>query len=123
MIGFREFARAELVPRFIAVSALTLAELVVGPVAVSGRADQTCRAERLRRVEASFEILGFDIASAHSYARVYSAVLSIGRKARGSTAVDLMIAATALAYELPLYTLNAADLRGLGDLIEIVDPS
>ncbi len=34
-----------------------------------------------------------------------------------------MIAATALAYDLPLYTLNAKDLRGLEDLIEIVDVS
>jgi hypothetical protein len=32
-----------------------------------------------------------------------------------------MIAATALAHDLPLYTKNAKDLRGLEDLIEIVD--
>jgi hypothetical protein len=44
-----------------------------------------------------------------------------GRKARGARAIDLLIAATALAHELPLYTLNAADLRGLDRLIEIVD--
>ena len=44
-----------------------------------------------------------------------------GRKPRGSRAIDLMIAATALAHDLPLYTLNAKDLRGLEALIEIVD--
>jgi hypothetical protein len=32
-----------------------------------------------------------------------------------------MIAATAVAYVLPLYTLNALELRGLEDLVEIVD--
>lgn len=32
-----------------------------------------------------------------------------------------MIAATALTYELPIYTLNASDLRGLEELVEIVD--
>jgi predicted nucleic acid-binding protein len=32
-----------------------------------------------------------------------------------------MIAATALAYELPLYTRNAKDLHGLDGLIEIID--
>ena len=46
-----------------------------------------------------------------------------GRKARGARAVDLMIAATALAHDLPLYTRNAKDLHGLEDLIEIVDVS
>ena len=46
-----------------------------------------------------------------------------GRKPRGARAVDLMIAATALAHDLPLYTLNSKDLRGLESLIEIVDVS
>ena len=46
-----------------------------------------------------------------------------GRKPRGGRAVDLMIAATALAHDLPLYTRNAKDLRGLEGLIEIVDVS
>lgn len=49
------------------------------------------------------------------------AVERIGRKARGSRSVDLMIAATALGHRLPLCTLNPKDLRGLEDLIEIVD--
>lgn len=47
----------------------------------------------------------------------------MGRKPRGARAVDLMIAATALAHGLPLYTRNAKDLQGLDDLIEIVDVS
>jgi predicted nucleic acid-binding protein len=34
-----------------------------------------------------------------------------------------MIAATALAHDLPLYTPNPKDLRGLEDLIEVVDVS
>ena len=46
---------------------------------------------------------------------------SAGRKPRGSRAVDLMIAATALAHGLPLFTLNPEDLRGLENLIEIID--
>jgi predicted nucleic acid-binding protein len=44
-----------------------------------------------------------------------------GRKPRGSRAVDLMIAATALAHDLPLFTLNPKDLHGLESLIEIID--
>ena len=40
---------------------------------------------------------------------------------RGARAVDLTIAATARAYQLPLYTRNPSDLPGLEDLVEIVD--
>jgi hypothetical protein len=75
----------------------------------------------LTLVEASFEMLPFDGLCAHAFGVVYAGVLAVGRKPRGSRQVDLMIAATALAHELPLYTLNAADLRGLDGLIEIVD--
>ena len=76
---------------------------------------------RLQRYEAEVESLPFDPNCARAYGRVYAAVQNLGRKARGSRIVDLMIAATALAHGLPLYTLNPKDLRGLEDLIEIVD--
>lgn len=66
-------------------------------------------------------MLGFDEECARSYGSVYATTRRHGRKARGARAIDLLIAATALAHELPLYTLNAADLRGLDQLIEIVD--
>jgi len=58
-----------------------------------------------------------------AYGLVYAAVHRRGRKARGGRAVDLMIAATALAHDLPLYTRNAKDLQGLEELIKIVDVS
>jgi hypothetical protein len=66
-------------------------------------------------------MLPFDGGCAHAFGVIYASVLAVGRKPRGSRQVDLMIAATALAHGLPLYTLNAADLRGLDQLIEIVD--
>jgi predicted nucleic acid-binding protein len=44
---------------------------------------------------------------------VYAAVREGGRKARGHRAVDLLIAAVARAHELPLYTCNPEDFRGL----------
>lgn len=69
------------------------------------------------------ETLPFEAACARAYGRVYAEVAMAGRKPRGPRALDLMIAATALAYVLPLYTLNAADLEGLEDLIEVVDLS
>ena len=80
------------------------------------------RQDRLQRFETGVEAVPFDSACAAPRPG-----LRCSRrhrpKARGARAVDLMIAATALAYDLPLYTLNAKDLRGLEDLIEIVDVS
>jgi predicted nucleic acid-binding protein len=57
---------------------------------------------------------------ARAYGRVYAAVATAGRKARGRRAFDLLIAATALAAELPLYTRNSDDFEGLDGLVEVV---
>ena len=107
-------------PGELAISALTMAELATGPHATDDREERARRQERLQRVESSFDPLPFDAAAARAYGRVYAAVAGAGRKARGRRAVDLMIAAVALANELPLYTLNEGDFAGLEDLIEVV---
>jgi len=110
-------------PARITISSLTLAELTSGPHAVSDELERARRQHRLQRFETGVDAVAFDAACARAYGPVYVAVVSTGRKARGSRAVDLMIAATALAHDLPLFTLDAKDLRGLDDLIEIVDVS
>lgn len=79
------------------------------------------RRAHLLLIEGWVEALPFDLACARAWAQIYAAIERIGRKPRGSRAIDLMIAATALAHDLPLYTLNPKDLRGLEDLIEIID--
>ena len=67
-----------------------------------------------------FDPLPFDAGAARAYGRVYAAVAAAGRKARGPRAVDLLIAATALANELPLYTRNADDFRFLDGLVDVI---
>jgi predicted nucleic acid-binding protein len=57
---------------------------------------------------------------ARAYGRVFAAVVAAGRKARGARAVDLLIAATALAADLPLYTRNAEGFGGVEDLVDVV---
>jgi predicted nucleic acid-binding protein len=47
-------------------------------------------------------------------------VATAGRKARGRRAFDLVIAATAVAAGVPLYTRNPDDFAGLSDLLEVV---
>lgn len=118
-----ELSNAELAywPAELATSTLTIAELTGGPHAAQDDFERRRRQYHLRQVEASIEALPFDSACARAYGFVYAAVEDFGRKPRGAYAIDLMIAATALAHELPLYTLNSKDLRGLEGLIEIVD--
>ena len=107
-------------PEEIAVSAITMAELAAGPHATDDPDERARRQDRLQRAEAAFDPLPFDASAARAYGRVYAAVLAAGRKARGARAVDLMIAATALAAGLPLVTRNPADFRALHDLLQIV---
>jgi predicted nucleic acid-binding protein len=112
-----------LLPGQTSISALTLAELTSGTYAAPDEQERARRQNRLQRYEVEVESLPFDPDCARAYGGVYAAVRGFGRKARGTRVIDLMIAATALAHELPLYTLNPNDLRGLEGLIEIVDVS
>jgi predicted nucleic acid-binding protein len=107
-------------PAEIAVSAITMAELAAGPHATTEPAERARRQDRLQRAEATFEPLPVDTAVARAYGRVYAAVGAAGRKARGRRAVDLFIAATAVAAGLPLYTRNPDDFAGLSETLEIV---
>jgi predicted nucleic acid-binding protein len=109
----------ERLPVEVAVSAISMAELAAGPHAATNTDERSRRQDRLQRAEAAFDPLPFDIEAARAYGRVFAAVTAIGRKARGPRAVDLMIAATACANDLPLVTRNVADLRGLERIVEI----
>jgi predicted nucleic acid-binding protein len=105
----------------LAISILTVAELVGGPLAARRPFERARREKHLRQVEATIDALPFDMACARAYGRVSGAIEAVNRKSRGSRMVDLMIAATALAHGLPLLTRNPKDLYGLEHLIEIVD--
>ena len=107
-------------PEEVAISTVTLAELSCGPSATTDRSERARRQDRLQRVEATFDPLPFDIEAARAYGRVCAAVLGQGRQPRRRFA-DLLIAATALAEELPLVTRNSKDFDGLEDLITVVE--
>jgi hypothetical protein len=106
-------------PLAVAVSAVTMAELAAGPHATTDPDVKGRRQDRLQRAEAAFDPLPFDGDAARAYGRIFAAVVAGGRKARGARAVDLLIAATALANGLPLYTRNGDDFVGLDGLIDI----
>jgi predicted nucleic acid-binding protein len=115
-------------PDEMAISAITLAELSAGPHEVrrndeqdayDEHAERARRLEVLQRAENEFDPVPFDAEAARIFGRVAAAVIAAGRKPRGRV-VDLMIAATAIAEGLPLYTTNPADFTGLENLITIV---
>jgi predicted nucleic acid-binding protein len=111
---------AEQLPTEMAISALTMAELAAGPHATSDIAERARRQDRLQRAEATFDPLPFDHTAARAHGLIYAAIVATGRKARGPRAVDMLIAATALAANLPLYTRNVDDFRGIEHLVDVV---
>jgi predicted nucleic acid-binding protein len=115
-----ERVHADDLPRELAVSAITLAELAAGPHSTADSDERARRQDRLQRAEATFDPLPVDAAVARAYGRVYAAIVGAGREARGARSLDLMIAATALASDLALYTRNAEDFRGIEGLVDVI---
>lgn len=107
-------------PVEVAVSAITMAELAAEPRATTDADECARRQDRLQRAEAAFDPLPFDGEAARAYGRLYAAVVASGRKARGTRAVDLLIAATACAARLPVYTRTGYDFRALEDLVDVI---
>ena len=106
-------------PDQLAISAITAAELAAGPLLAATPAEAARRQGRLQEVESKLEPLPFDGAAARSYALVIAAVAGKGRKPRSRFA-DLLIAATAHANGLALYTRNGDDFAGLEDLVQLI---
>lgn len=104
----------------LAVSSLSWAELGYG---VRKAIDPVERARREARVARLRAMLGagvaFDDAAANAYETVCGLVLANGREVR-ARAIDLMIAATAVAHGAAIITRNADDFTGLDGLVEVV---
>ena len=71
--------------------------------------------------EPDFEPLPFDAAAARAFGRVAASLRRAGRKP-AARAYDAMIAATAIAHRLPLYTCNPGDFAGIDDLHVVAVP-
>jgi predicted nucleic acid-binding protein len=103
-----------------AISAVTLAELAAGPHASDDDAERARRQDRLQWAAATWEPIAFDADAARACGRVFTATRAAGRSSRARLA-DLLIAATAAAHGLDLYTRNAADLVGLDDIVRVIE--
>lgn len=111
---------ADALPRTSAISAITLAELAAGPLATDDPDERARRQARLQQTEAQIAPLAFDAEAARAFGQVYARVRAAGRSARGRRAVDLLIAAAAVAHGLPLYTRNPDDFAHLDGLVEVI---
>lgn len=110
-----------LLPAEPLITAITLAELSVGPLVASTDEERAARQAHLQQAEADFDPLPFDANAARSFGRVAAALRRAGRKT-GARAYDAMIAATALANDLPLFTCNPADFSGIDGLTVVAIP-
>ena len=106
-------------PDEMAISVITAAELAAGPHLAADPVEAAKRQARLQEVESALEPIPFDAAAARSYGLVVAAVVREGRKPRSRFA-DLLIAATAHASRLDLYTRNGEDFTGLEGLVRVV---
>lgn len=106
----------------LAISSITLAELHFGVLVTQDPDVRASRLSRLTTITRLFDPLPVDEPVAEEYGRLAARVASVGRSPR-ARAFDLVIAATAKVHDARLYTRNAEDLRGLSDMVEIVDPA
>jgi hypothetical protein len=108
------------------VTTITLAELSVGPLVATSEEERVARQAHLQQAEADFDALPFDSSAARAFGRVAASLRRAGRKP-ATRAYDALIAATALAHGLPVYTCNPDDFAGIDGLdvvsVPVVDAS
>jgi len=115
VIGLARITDPDELPARPLISTVTLAELSVGPLVARDDTTRAARQAVLQQAEASFDPLPFDAAAARAFARVAADLRASGRRP-AARAFDALIAATALANGLPLYTANARDVMGIDGL-------
>jgi predicted nucleic acid-binding protein len=103
------------------ISAITLAELTVGPLVARSEEERVARQARLQQAETDFEPLPFDSAAARAFGGVAASLRRAGRKSQ-ARAYDAMIAAVAVANDLPLFTCNPSDFAGIDGLRVVAVP-
>lgn len=115
LILLRELDDASQLPEEPLISAITLAELSVGPLVAKTSEERQARQAHLQQAEADFDPLPFDEAAARAFGQVAASLRRAGRKT-AARAYDAMIAAIAIANGLAVYTCNPDDFVGIDGL-------
>ena len=113
--------RAQELPGEPVISAITLAELSIGPLATDDATERAARQARLQETEAAFDPLPFDAPSARAFGRLAASLRRSGRQVR-PRALDVLIASVAVANDLPLYTCTPSDFTGIEGLTLVAVP-
>lgn len=116
--GINDLADPTWQPDEACISIISIAELHYGLLKAKDDRVRRLRAMRLGAIEAKLPVLPITAQVARAYAMVADIVSRAGRSPRPRS-MDLWIAATAFTNNLPLYTLNMADLAGLEGHIDI----
>jgi tRNA(fMet)-specific endonuclease VapC len=103
------------------ISAITLAELSVGPLVATTERDRAARQAHLQQAEADFDPLPFDADAARAFGRVAASLRRSGRTT-AARSYDAMIAAVALVHGLPVYTANPDDFAHIDGLTVVAVP-
>jgi predicted nucleic acid-binding protein len=119
---YLERLAADQLPAELLTSAVSLAELSAGVHSAVDAVERARRVLRVQRVEATFSPLAFDAEAARQYGLIAAKVIAMSRKPSGRVA-DLMIASTAAANNLPLFTINPGVFRGLESVVTVVPVS
>ena len=104
-----------LLPEEPLVTAITLAELSVGPLVAAHDEERAARQIHLQQVEASFQPIPFDARAARAFGGVAASLRRSGRKV-SARSLHAMIGAIAMAHDLPVYTCNPKDFEGIEGL-------
>lgn len=118
LILLGQMSEADALPEEPLITAVTLAELSVGPLVATTEVERAARQAHLQLAEADFEPLPFDAAAARSFGHVAASLRRAGRKP-AARAYDAMIAAIAVSNDLPIHTCNPRDFAGI-DVLEVV---
>ncbi len=102
-------------PEVPLISSITLAELSVGPLVARTDGERAARQAVLQQAEADFDPLPFDDRAARAFGRVAASLRGSGRTVKARS-YDAMVAAIAIANDLPLYTANPSDFTGIDGL-------
>ncbi|WP_198667495.1 type II toxin-antitoxin system VapC family toxin [Glycomyces dulcitolivorans] len=106
-------------PEIPQISAITMTELHQGVAMAKTATKRAARIEQLNSAIGDFDPISYDAEAASRFGTLATLVVEQGRSPKPRQ-MDLMIAAVASVHDLPLYTRNPDDFKGLESLVRVI---